>query len=135
MALTITKDFPHAKKIGKGIYLLSGVISFDSSYHAGGEDVSGVTKYFKNCLRLICDQKSGFMFEFDKANKKLKAFHPTRINSASGTVNDALGYPTGSAVLTSATSARDISNAGKEVADTTDLSTLTGVSFIAVGLS
>jgi hypothetical protein len=134
MALTISLDMPKKERIGRSMYLLSGTIAFDDDYQTGGMDASGITKYFKNCLRLICDGRSGYIFEFDKSNKKIKVFHPTRINAASGTVNDSLGFATGENTLNAENAARDISNAGKEVAASTNLSSLTGVSFIAIGV-
>jgi len=113
MAITITKDYPHAKKIGKGVWLLCGVFALDSSYPTGGEDASpiskyfkdikrivfdSISKYFKDIKRIVFDSKDGYNFEYDNTNDKILAH---------------VG--------------------GFEVANETDLSGVTGVSFIAIG--
>jgi len=98
MAITVTKDYPHAKKIGKGVWLLCGVLAFDASYPTDGEAGSEISKYFKDIKRIVFDSKDGYNFEYDNSNDKILVY---------------LG--------------------GFEIADATDLSGVTGVSFIAVG--
>jgi len=98
MAITVTKDYPHPKKLGKGVSMLCGVIAFDSSYPTGGEAATPISKYFKDVKRILFDCKDGYNFEFDNSNNKILAH---------------VG--------------------GFEVANETDLSDLTGVSFVAFG--
>lgn len=98
MPITVTKDYPHAKKLGKGVSMLCGVIAFDSSYPTDGEAATLLSKYFKDVKRIVFDSKDGYNFEFDNTNNKILVYA-----------------------------------AGAELADTTDLSGLTGVSFIALG--
>ena len=99
MAATIVKDMPKPERISRNLSLLSGAISF-GVYHTGGEPLLGITQMFKTCLRVVCESKKGYLFEFDKAAKKMKVY----------------------------------SQAGTEVLNNTDLSALTDVGFMAVGL-
>lgn len=108
MALTVTLDMPLAKKahgLQPGLAMLSGSIDFDSSYPTGGESATGITSHFKTCHRVIFDNTDGYLFEWDKTNKKIIVYQT--VDGTAGTRN--------------------------QVTSTTDLSSLTGVSFIAVG--
>lgn len=109
MALTVSLDIPKVERISRNLGILTGTIAFDSSYPTGGESASDITGYFKTCLRLVCDSKGGYIFTWDKSNGKIKAFNTTDVDAASDAP-------------------------GPEVGNGTDLSSLTGVSFIAVGL-
>ena len=156
MALTIALDFPNAKKIGRGVGILSGTVAFDSSYPTGGESATGITAKFRTCLRLVCDAKQGHVFEWDKTNKKIKALYPTvvaaahahslvfKANAAANAVtmaaNSLRNASVGDLTVVGAGTDGGIQNAGAiaaqaatEVPNTTDLSALTEVSFIAIG--
>ena len=148
MALTITKDFPAIERISRNMGMLTGTIAFDASYPTGGESATDITKYFKTCLRVVCDGKSGYTFEWDKTNSKLKVMYVDKVTVTTGAT--AAADSTSGALLTDNAGAEGAlramgtaistdyilgtKDALGEVADTTDLSTLTGVSFIAVGL-
>ena len=109
MAVTVTLDLPRAKKAhgnSPGMAIISGVLAFDGSYPTGGESVTDITKKFETCFRIICDNRLGYLFEWDKTNKKLLVYQT--VDAVAGTRS--------------------------EVTNTADLSALTGVSFIAVGL-
>jgi hypothetical protein len=67
MAITVTKDYPHSKKIGKGVWLLCGTIAFDSSYPTGGEAATNISKYFKDIKRIIFDGQDGYTFEYSNS--------------------------------------------------------------------
>lgn len=110
MAITITLDFPYPRRIEKGdptgVALLSGTIK-DSQYATGGTDLTGLTKYFKTPLRIITDNKGGFLTEWDKTNNKMLIYR--MVDNVAGT--------------------------RIEVVNITDLSATPGAfSFIAIGL-
>lgn len=134
MALTITLDDRFPQRISRSLGILTGVIAFDSSYPTGGELASGITKFFKSCHRLICDAKGGYVFEWDKANGKIKVIAPVNVIASTG-VADANNtvMKSASATLEVAGTGTAFQQPGVEVLDTTDLSGLTGVSFIAIG--
>jgi len=150
MALTINFDTDRVERISRNLGILTGTIDFDSSYPTGGELLTGISNKFMRLLRVTFDQKSGYLFEFDKANNKVKVLHPTRQITPSGsntsesahthTENTAATYTqnattgAGSAHNHTFTGATVAANVGTEVPNATDLSGLTGVSFIAVGL-
>lgn len=139
MALTITLDFPKPKpmKDGRhgGLCLLSGTIAFDSSYPTGGESATGITGLFKTCLQIQCDSFGGYLFTFDKTNSTIKALAPVDVIAGSGTA------ATNNFLFKSATAGKievdgtgtAYQSAAAEVLDTTDLSGLTAVRFIAMG--
>ena len=86
MAIAVTKDFPCSKRIGRNLRSLSGSIAFGSSYPTGGELATAITRYFRSCSQIICEQGGGFLFVFDKVNKKIKVLHPTKAITPVGTV-------------------------------------------------
>ena len=152
MAIAVTKDFPCSKRIGRNLRSLSGSVAFDSSYLTGGEPATDITRCFKACAQIICEQKSGYLFEFDKTNKKIKVFHPTVTlpahdhdilitgGQAAGDALQQLAAVVGKTAagdVTDTTSVQGTSGgaaqAGTEVPDAADLSGLTGVKFIAMG--
>ena len=98
MAITVTKDYTRAKKVGKGVWLLCGVFALDSSYPTGGEAATEISKYFRDIKRIVFDSKDGYNFEYDNTNNKIL-----------------------------------VHVGGFEVVNATDLSGVTGVSFIAIG--
>lgn len=148
MALTIATDFRTVERISRSAGMISGTIDFDASYPTGGESATGITRYFRTCLRVICDGKSGYTFEWDKTNSKIKVMYVDKVTVTTGataaadSVSGALitnnaAAETAFRAMGTAVSTDYIlgtKDALGEVANTTDLSTLTGVSFIAVGL-
>lgn len=135
MAITVTLDYPRTRKIGKNLKMISGTIAFDSSYPTGGElanGANGITRYFKSCKEVICDQKDGYLFEYDQANTKLKVLVPVDI--AAGGTADANN------TLIGANSQVEIAGDGeayqvvaKEATNEANLEALTGVRFVAYG--
>ena len=138
MAVTVTLDFPKplkAQGLNPGLAMLTGTIAFDSSYPTGGEDITDISALFKTCLQIICDGFGGYLFTYDKTNEMLKALAPVSVVAGSGTAD------ANNTVLKSATATLEVGGtgtafqtAGVEALDTTDLSGLTAVRFIAVGL-
>ncbi len=108
-------------------------VDFDSSYPTGGESLTPGDVGLSKIQHIMIEGKSGYIFEYDYSNEKIKVINPTNIVAASGTVNDALGFATGLSVLNSETAARTVLDTGAEVANTTDLSGLTGVKIMAFG--
>jgi len=108
MAITVVLDRPHAKTIldGRlgGVCIISGTLTVNT-YATSGVDATPITKLFKTCDRVLVESNTGYLFQWDKTNKKLIVYRAT--DNVAGT--------------------------RIEVADGVDLSGLTGVSFIAVG--
>lgn len=119
MALTVAHD---AEAPGKGgvrpplmfgprpVAFWTGTIAFDSSYATGGESLdftSAGLDMFRTVLGVLVETKSGYLFEYDYTNKKVKAYRFDYDAVADG--------------------------AAIEVANTTDLSAVTGVRVFAWG--
>jgi len=163
MALTVTKDMPQAERISRSLGILTGSIDFDDSYPTGGEDASDISDYFQTCLVIQCEAKSGYIFEYDKTNDKIKVYYPTNpaahshvaftvnatetagdsttfvsITEGDGTAQSGIKVShaggAGSDIDINTDSVTIADSAGAEVANGTDLSGLTGVKFIAIGL-
>ena len=162
MAITINIDQRKPQKIGR-LRMLTGSFDLDDSYPTGGYSLSALSNKFKSLHRVTCDQTDGYIFQYDKANDKLKVFHPTKAASvhshkaftvnASETAGDSTTFVSitegdgtaqsgvkvsnaggGSDIDINTSSAGAISAAaGTEVGNGTDLSGVTGVSFVAVG--
>lgn len=108
MALTATKS--RTDTVGRYTKLVTGTITFDSSYATGGEALVSTDIGLSSKIEVICcAPASGYVFEYDYDNNKLKAYNTTK----GGTI------PSGGAP-------------GVEVASTTDLSSVT-TRFIAFG--
>lgn len=129
---------PKAERISRNLHIITGVIAFDTVYPAGGELLTDVSKHFITLLRMTFDQRSGYLFEFVKgatnAVCKVKVRVPVDVVADTG-VADA-----NNTVMKSATATLEVAGTGTAFQvvgaenTTTDLSGLTGVSFIAVGL-
>lgn len=106
-------------------------ITFDSSYPTGGESVTpeqcgmGVIQVF------AAEPKSGYSFEYDRSAEKLKAYVPVNAVAGDGTAdanNTLMKSATGTVEVAGTGTAFQV--AGAEVADTTNLSTITTRAFI-----
>lgn len=111
MALVITKDVPRVERISRNLGMLIGSIAFDSSYPTGGESLTDISKYFKTDLHVSFISDSGYVFMWNKTDDKVLAYITKDPGDAGGA----------DVVL-------------QEVGNTGDLSGLTAVRFIAVGL-
>jgi len=139
MALTVTKDMPKAERISRSLGILTGSIDFDDSYPTGGEDASDISDYFQTCLTIQCEAKNGYVFEYDKTNDKIKVRalkiddddDAASVGVALYCDDDASGNDQIKCVTANNA---DVYVKLAEVGDGTDLSGLTGVKFIAVGL-
>lgn len=118
-----------------------GTITFDSSYPTGGESVTANNfKLGDGSFDLRVFPAAGYTFEYDKTNKKIKAFTPavttgatTAADSTSGALalNDA-GAEGTFRVMGSAESTTHKLGAMQELANTVDLSAVVA-RFEAVG--
>ena len=117
----------------------SGTFDFDSSYPTGGEAFAPSSIGMTTIELILFSPTSGLIFEYDYTNSKVKAFFPT---GGAGTPASGLAVPSGLAASGASTaSAVDatrptvavLPGVGKEVASTQDLSTLTGVRWVAFG--
>ena len=158
MSVTVNLDLPRVRKIARGFGILTGTLNFSGTYSTGGVSITGVTQYFKSCKSVMCDAHSGYIFEFDRANSKLKIRYPTKSQSSNlalsaHSVTDTLAIAAGSTAVTSTAANGDIisgsitvadhsfsgtkgqvdSGVGEELANGTDISGITGVPFEAKG--
>ena len=69
--IAVTKDYPHAKKIGKGVSMLCGVFTVAETYAIGGITAAPISKYFKDVKRIVFDSTEGYTFEYDNATNKI----------------------------------------------------------------
>lgn len=137
MALTITNIERDATSTKRIIYC---DVAFDSSYPTGGEALAAATLGLKNISFMHIGGKSGYIFEYDYTNSKLKAMTPTAAQAAVTTdkltiaASGAGNITDGQSVTVDSTfrSAVDAA-AADEVANTTDLSAVTSVKVMAVG--
>jgi hypothetical protein len=103
MAATATVE--QTISLGGTAKLYTGTIALDASYPSGGEalDVSSNERLDI----VIAGPNSGYVFEWDAANQKLKAMYADYSNGSDGVLI--------------------------EVPDTTDLSAVTAIPFVAIG--
>ncbi|KKN72865.1 hypothetical protein LCGC14_0407200 [marine sediment metagenome] len=80
MAATLTYDTVRSERISRNLCILTGKVTFDNSYLAGGESISGISNYFKGTvsgeLVVNFEQHQGYNFEWDRTNNKVKVFGP-----------------------------------------------------------
>ena len=120
-------------------------VDFDSSYPTGGESLQASDVGLKAIDFLQATPKSGYIFEYDYTNEKLKALYPTKTQDAATTGANALTVDSGSTTVTSTAangaiitvpsgfrSAVDPGPA-EEVGNGTDLSSLTDVRVMIIG--
>ena len=114
MALTITADsgnygamFTPKVYASGNVKILTGQIGFDASYPIGGEAMD-LSDYFTKVLGILFENKNGYVFEYDYANAKVKAMYADYDAAADGALI--------------------------EVANATNLISVTDVRFIAWGL-
>lgn len=75
MVITYKEDLGMREKCGHGFKLVTGSIAFDSSYPTGGEAMD-LSKIFPVDLHMVViENKSGYYFEYDYTNKKVKVFN------------------------------------------------------------
>ena len=139
MALTLTSlQFGSSGNLA----LVTGIIAFDSSYATGGELLAAADIGLSTVAYLVAHPTKGFAFEYDYTNGKLMAYSQGAAHAAQAAVTlDDYAVTAGPGVSSGISISRD-TGAGavtsrwgplKEIASTDDLSTVTGVRFLAVG--
>jgi len=114
-------------------------VDFDDSYPTGGESLQASDVGLKAIDFLQAAPKSGYIFEYDYSNEKLKVFYPTKSQesnlAATVTVTDTTGDGDSGTFDVSFSGEKGAVDAGpaEEVADTADLSSLTDVRVIIIG--
>jgi hypothetical protein len=75
------------RNVGFQLRTLIGTLDFDSNYSSGGETFDLSNYFKKEVTGVIPFPKSGYQFEYDEDNKKIKVFKPAPeiINAASET--------------------------------------------------
>jgi len=131
-SVAIKKTF----KFGNGRGVVADV-AMDSSYPTDGEALTPQQFGLTVLNFVLPSPASGYLFEFDHANSKLKAFTPTSLSMAgtAGTAgaNNTVMKVSDTAIGVSGTgTAAAVKNAATEVANATDLSAVT-VRVIAIG--
>lgn len=104
MALTISNIVHHGLK-DASVKLAD--CAFDSSYPTGGEALAPSALGMARFERVIAENKSGYLFEYDYTNEKLLAYYADNDGASDGALI--------------------------QVADTTDLSAVTGVKLTVIG--
>jgi hypothetical protein len=132
MALTVTLDqrFPH-KPQGEGLGILTGTITFDSSYLTDGESATGISKYFKDLYTIMFDCAAGYNCSYDRTANTVKVYAPVDVVAGTGTAATN-NFVFKNTVLEVDGTGTAFQQPGVQVASTTDLSAVT-CSFVAFG--
>jgi len=121
MALAFTEK----KRVKMGnAYAVAASITFDDSYPTGGEALAASAFGLNEVTLMLCETASGYMFQYDYANAKLKAYYP-RAALTGSLVVDTTATLTGDTDVAAA--------AGAEVGSTADLHTIT-TRVMAIGI-
>lgn len=133
MALTIS--ITNYELTGKS-KRVTGTIDFDSSYPTGGESLTPAQLRMSVVKSFATETTGGLIFKYDKANKKILAYQPTGGGGTNPTTLQAPKVSSGasSASAVDATTPTIVPGIAKECANTADLSGITGVPFVAVGV-
>lgn len=87
--------------------MIIATVDFDSSYPTGGESLTPTDLGLNNIEFIMAEPNSGYVFQYDHTSQKLKAYYGNYDQSSDGALT--------------------------EVANTTNLSSVTGVRVIAIG--
>jgi len=147
MALTITIE--RMTRMGRES-VREGVIAFSSSYATGGMELTPANLRLQVITFIDIPMRSGFLFEYDYTNRRVRVFHPrAAIANTLAVSTPALPHASGATAVTSSVAttpdhaagaacavsgvAGVAAGAGAEVPNATNLSALTGVKFRAYG--
>lgn len=116
-------------------------VDFDASYPAGGESLTAANLGLHAIDLVLASPDSGLLFQYDYANSKLLAYEQgftTGSTAAADSTSGALveNFAGAETVIRAMGTAIDTTyrfGALKEVADTTDLSSVTDVRVFAIG--
>ena len=136
MALTFAEN----KRVKMGnAYAVAANITFDSSYPTGGEALTAAAFGLNAISLMLCETASGYMFQYDYSNAKLKAYYPRA--AVAGTLAAAVAEgdtpvtssAANGAIVTLTGNPAVATAAGAEVTNATNLSTIT-VRVMAIGV-
>jgi hypothetical protein len=138
MALTITSL--NIRPVSNS-YAVTGQVAFDSSYPTGGESLTARDIGLRTIDFIVFEQRSGVVFDYDYTNAKVLArVQGVQVGAAGSVTMD--DFPLAGVAADTAISV-SLTNTGgtathrlgvlKEVGSTADLSTITGVRFLAFG--
>jgi len=95
------------RNVGMQLKTLVGTFDFDSSYPTNGESFDASNYFPKGVIGIMFFPQDGYVFEYDEDNKKVKAYYADYDATSDGALI--------------------------EVANETDLSSVKGVRFLALG--
>lgn len=138
MALTVSVT---RRNVSGNQNIVTGTVAFDSSYTTGGLALTAATLGLRVVDMIIIQPRSGFVFDYDYTNSKLLAFTQgattgaTAVSGTTGALMNTDAGVEGTARLQSSTTSGTFKwGSLLEVTNTTSLSTLTLVRFIAFGV-
>lgn len=136
LTITITRNITAGHQ-----HIVSGHLSFDSSYPTGGEAFTAANLGLKTVDLMLVQQTKGLVYEYDYTNSKLMAYAQGALVGAAGaeTLDDfpitaGPGVTADTHLSLKAGSATIGFGALKEIASTNSLATITGVRFICFGV-
>lgn len=121
--------------------IVTGTIAFDSSYPTGGESLTAADLGLRTVDLMLFQQSAiGLTYSYDYTNSKVLAYAQGALVGAAGTqtlddfpITAGPGVTADTHLSLKAGSATVSFGALKEVPSTNDLSTVTGVRFVAFG--
>lgn len=114
-------------------------ITFDSSYATGGEALTAAQLGLNALDIILCETRSGYMFQYDHTNAKLQAYYPraavtgTLAASVDSGATPVTSSAANGAVITLSGNPAVAAAAGAEVTASTNLSTIT-TRIVAIGI-
>ena len=71
--------------MARGTIITSGTLTFDDSYPTGGEAITAANVGLNRAIdRIIIESAAGYVFKYDKANKKVLAYYADYDASSDG---------------------------------------------------
>ena len=139
MALTIAVT----RRITAGDqHIVTGTIAFDNSYPTVGESFTAANLGLRTVDLMLLQHTAGFSYQYDYTNSKVLVYTQGVAHGAAGAVTlDDYPVTAGPGATASSSISREASATSplrmgpmKEIANTDDLSTVTGVRFVCFGV-
>ena len=71
--------------MARGTRITSGTLTFDDEYPTGGEAITAANVGLNRAIdRIIIESAAGYVFKYDKANKKVLAYYADYSESSDG---------------------------------------------------
>ena len=96
---SITKDLDQPRRISRRLFLMTGTVTMSNSYTVGGEAFDPIPG--GNYVSMTVEPVGGYIFEFDKTNKKLKVICPTGGVAPTTIGPPSVAVPSGATTVTS----------------------------------